>query len=317
MYPFKLVPAGKEVRVDVRFDCPSSAGNKGRPIHEYKSDLAELMKIAIPADKAAELPRPAIFGAVQMEWTQYARITKAFEQVLLDVSIDITRRVRACVNLVGLIHQPEIETLVGRDFEEFIDAAASVVQEEATYDDLERKPPTSLVRSAFRQVVGVYGRLDRVGDKAKPLERLSTGTRMYTGTGMIPALRDDFPKVSFADVENTRGIPTGLAALAVERYLSVHLASLGFFGMGFYGRSYVDGMNALLLTYPMICWFARVFAIEKGLDVPDEACIERAMMIVDHQHGVTPIMDSSAEKFRMKFLCEQETLRGLISWYGS
>ena len=317
MYQFRLIPVGTQIRVDVRFDCPASATNLGRPITVHKEDLAELMKLAIPADKAAALEPPPIFGAVPKTWAQFSRITQTFEQVLLDVSIDITRRMRACVNLVDLIHRSEIEPLSGRDLEEFLDTAVSIVQEEAVYDDLERKPPSGMVRTAFRQLIGVYGRLDSVADRSKPLERLSTSMRMYGGKGVIPPLREDFPRVTFADVEAARGIPTGEAALAVERYLSVHLASMGFFGMPFYGRSYVDGMNALLLTYPLVCWYARVFAIHEGLTVPDTSCIERALMIVDHQHGITPVLDTPGEKFRTKFLCEQDTLRSLISWYGS
>lgn len=317
MYPFRLIPLGSQVRVDVRFDCPSTAGNLGRPIHAHHSELNELMKAALPAEAEAQ-PVPALYGTkIKLTWVQLGRVTEAFEQVILDVSVDLTRRVRACVNLSDLIRRSDIQQLEGTRFSDFLDGAVAMVQQEAIEDPLVRMELTGMERGAFRQVLGVYGRIDQVGEKAKPIPRLSTLLRMLAGKGMVPPLREGFPKVTFEDVETWRGIPRGEAAGALERYLHVHLSGMGFFGISFYGRSYLDGLNALLLTFPLVCWFARAYAVSEGLSELDGSCVQRALMIVDHQHGITPVLDFPSERYRTTFLCEQTTLRTLMAWYGS
>jgi hypothetical protein len=92
---------------------------------------------------------------------------------------------------------------------------------------------------------------------------------------------------------------------------------LSFFGRTFYNRGYLDGMNALLLTYPLSCWFARVFARGNGLAEIDAACAEKALFVVDHQHGITPVLDMPTERFRAGMLCDRSNLRALAIWYGS
>ncbi len=316
LYPFTFVPTGNNVRVDVRFDCPATAGNLGRPITAHKSDLQVLVKTAVPPDALTAEP-PPLYGKVRMTWDQLARVTQAFERVLLDVSLDITRRVGACVNLVDVLREAQIGDVSAKDLPEFLDDAASHVQEAAVHDSLDRTAPNGTHLAAFRQLLNVYGRIDTVGEKPRMIRRLNTVFRMLAGKGIIPPLRDGLPNVTFADVENARGIPSGPAAQAIERYLHVHLTSMGFFGQTFYNRDYLDGMSALLLTYPLICWFARVFAISEGLETPDVGCVERAIMIVDHQHGITPLLNLPSERARTNYLCERSVLRSLVVWYGS
>jgi lysine-N-methylase len=316
LYPFRFVPLGSQVRVDVRFDCPSTAGNFGRPIPAYRSALLELLAQAVP-EQAATLPVPPLYGAVQPTWAQLCRITETFERLLLDETLDLTRRVVACVNLAALLRQPRVITLEGRKLSELLDTVASKVREAAGTDALRRVAPPGMVRTTFRQLIGVYGRLDRVGEQAQLLRRLKLSLRMLAGTGLLPPLRDDLPAVAFAAIEQAGGIPAHGAAQVVERYLHFRFAGMGFFGRAYYQRGYLDGMNALLLTYPLICWFARVFAAGEGLPTPNAACVERALMIVDHQHGITPVLDFPSERFRTHFLCERSTLRSLVIWYGS
>jgi len=314
MYPFRFVPLGSQVRVDVRFDCIATATNLGRPIAEHRSDLTSLLKIAVP-EQAAKMPPPPLHGSTQLMWDELTRVTAAFERILLDVSLDITSRVAACANLSAILRQPGI--LDEHKLNDLLDAAASEVQEDAAENPFDREAPREPELLALRQLAGIYSRYDRVGEKAQMGWRMKAAVQMLAGKGAVPKLREDFPKVSFSDIEKSKGIPAGEAATALERYIHVHLAGMGFFGLPFYNRSYLDGLEALLLTYPLICWFARAYATGKGLDTLDKDCVERAIMIVDHQHGISPMLDIPTERSRMKFLCASRTLRPLIIWYGS
>ena len=68
---------------------------------------------------------------------------------------------------------------------------------------------------------------------------------------------------------------------------------------------------------PLACWFARAYAVAEGRAQIDAACVTRALMIVDHQHGITPLLNLPSERSRMALLCERNTLRSLVIWYGS
>lgn len=316
LYPFRLIPVGTNVRVDVRFDCPSTAGNIGRPIAEYRNDLVELLKAVAP-DQADTVTVPPFAGKTMLTWPQLCRVTDVFERVLLDVSHGVTRRVAACVNMSALLREMQVDTLDDHDLDDLLDSVVSTVQATAVGDSLQRTTPNGMERAAFRQLLGTYGRYDTVGKTDPLLHRLSTTLRMLFGMGTIPQIRQGLPQVRFAQIDNMRCEITGEAALAVERYLDVHLSSMGFFGRAFYNRSYLDGLNALLLTYPLVCWFARVFAVAGGLTAPDVSCVQRALMIVDHQHGMTPVLDLPSERSRMKFLCDRAILRSFVIFYGS
>jgi lysine-N-methylase len=340
MFPFQFVPLGNQVRVDVRFNCAATSANLGRPITEHRADLLELLKTAVPAERAADMPVPPLHGSVQLTWEQLSRITKTFERVLLDVSLNITVRLTACVDLVELLREAPPEAFNGKALSEYLDEAAYIVTENALGDPLvadTRAPtPTASLKgresggsqagkvapsnthlAAFRQVLAIYGCVDKVGVKARLWQRLTLQLRMLAGKGNVPTLQEGFPKVRFAGIENGRGIPSGDTALALERYLHVHLMAMGFFGPSFYNRSYLDGMSSLLFTYPLICWFARAYAASDGLPEINRSCVERALMIVDHQHGIASALDSPSERYRTNFLCERAVLRSLIIWYGS
>ncbi len=316
LYPFTFVPLGNQVRVDVRFDCPATATNLGRPVAAHRPELLELAKTAVPG-QADKQPAPPFYDDVRLTWGQLGRITEAFERVLLDVSLDITRRVMACVDLAYLLRHPRIVGLEGKKLGDLLDAAEAEAQEGAADDDLDRAAPSGPERLFFRQLLGLYGRIDQVGGKPQLGRRLSVSLRMIGGKGQVPPIRDGFPAVSFDDTEAGRGIPADGAAQALERYLHTHLSGMGFFGSSFYGRPYLDGLNALLLTYPLVCWYARAFAAGEGRAEIDAACVQRALMIVDHQHGITPLLNIASERFRTKALCGHDTLRSLVVWYGS
>ena len=152
------------------------------------------------------------------------------------------------------------------------------------------------------------------GNRTDLLGRLSVSTRMLAGKGNVPRLRDGFPDgVAFAALETSFPV-TGAAAGALERYLHTHLVSMGFCGRAFYGRGYLDGLGALLLTYPLACWFARAFA---GTGELSASHTERALMVVDHLHGASPLLNAPSERQRTSLLCAPDTLRSLVVWYGS
>jgi len=137
------------------------------------------------------------------------------------------------------------------------------------------------------------------------------------GRGTAPRFAEDSPDIRFADIEPSFGVPDRAAVEPLERYFNMRLYSMGFFGPFYYGRGYLDGFNALLLTYPLILWFARAHAVSRGLTALDATAVARGIQVVDRRHGRLGYFRNPIEQSRIARLCERGTLRSLSIWYGT
>lgn len=316
VYPFVFVPVGTEARVDLRMDCPAAAASEGRPLTAHRPDMLRLLPLVMPPE-AAELPPPPLFGGVTLPWPRLLRITEALEGVLTTRRLDITHRLLSALYFAALLQTPRLAELDDAAFADFLRTVREKVLEKVGAEEIVRRQPGGSVGMSFRQLLGVYGREDRRGQRGLAGWRLRTSLALVFGRGAIPALRPGFPTPPFADIEFSFGIPSGEAAEALGRYYRMKLQSLAFCGRAFYGRGYLEGLQALLLTYPILLWFARVFAVDRQADQLETTDIHRAIALVDHRHGRSPLLDHPAERARQRFLTDRATLRELIGWYGS
>ena len=206
LYPFKLIPVGSQVRVDIRFDCPSVAGNVGNLIPTHREELQKLLK-AIAVDRDENLPIPTLYGNQKMTWAKLCRITETFERVLWDVSLDLTRRVTACVNLSAVLRSPRVCGLEPKALGDFLDEVASGVQQTAATDDLQRHSPHPLERAIFRLMLNAHARYDHVGEREVghvPHADINAHARWQGGHTSL--LRAGFPRLAFSDMEAARGL---------------------------------------------------------------------------------------------------------------
>ena len=315
LYPFRFIPIGAQIRIDIRYDCPAVAQNRGRPISGFRPYLLKLLPLALTS--AHTVTRvPAFFGKVNGSWAQYCRITECFERLLLQRQFSLSRRIISCIYLTVALHDERIIQQQGRKFSEFLDKISTKISENIADDHLTRQAPSSITRSAFRQLAASYGRLDMVGDQANMLQRLAASLQPVLGRGLLPRCREDFPKVSYAQMEEEFNQITGEASEVFERYLHMHLTSMSYFGSGYYNRSLLDGISALWLLYPLLSWYSRSYALGSGNAAHDGKSAARAVEIVDHQHGISPLLNLPSERSRTKFLTERSQLRSLVLWYG-
>lgn len=231
-------------------------------------------------------------------------------------SFDLTTRLAACVNVSAALRFPGIANLDEQQLVQLLEATYNKIVALMIDDPLTRLQPLALERLLLRQIAGIYGREDRRGERGVVWRRLQASLRMLAGKGLLPPLRADFPAVPFARLEEPLGFPPDEVVEPLARYMRFRLESLGFFGAGYFNYPYLDGLNVLLLTYPLTFWFARAYAVGQGLPAPDRACVERGIQLVNHYHGMLPVFNMPQERLRFRFLCERTTLRRLILWYG-
>ncbi len=313
MYPFVLVPAGDEVRVDVRFDCPSAAASKGRALPEHQAALRRLLKEAAP-DTVAERA-VLISEGREGDWQLARRLATLFDQVISDISLDLTRRVLACSWLGVHFHDAPFEALSASEREAYLDESRrAMVEAMAGGEYLAECRPPRAVRVLFRQLAGLYARADRASER--PAGRLPASLRMVLAAGKLPVLRPELPSVSFREVETMPGGLTQAASAAFTRYYRVRLASLGFFGPGYYGEPLLSGLAGLWLTYPLLLYFARWHAAGLGDATLGVDSAHLALRIVDHHHGRNPWLNSPSEQRRRQFLSDPHHFRQLLQWLG-
>ena len=324
-YPFVLVAAGNQARVSLRFDCPSVAGNHGRPLTEHRGEMSALATRTIP-ESALQMPPPAFRAGVSLGWHELSQIIAAFDRILAEDSLDITRRMLACADLGGLLRGAKMNGREGRKLEEFLGTLTRGLIHGVAVNPLERRRPFGMLPPMFRQTAALYGRLDRIADvragaggkAALIARRLVTSLRVLGGRGSVPHLRAGLPRARFADLERAFGVPDAAASEALTRYYRVKFGAMGFFGRPFLGFPFLEGAGCMLLTYPLILWFARLFAEGEGKTTLDADAIQRALRVVDRPHGGNSMaLKLPSERFRLRFLSEHENLSTLIVWYGT
>lgn len=323
LYPFVLNPTGPEIRVSVRFDCPAVAANRGRPVAEHASLLRVLAEKGLPASAFRMAPPPFRRGRT-LEWSYLTGITTGLLSVWAEKTLSVTRRVIASVTMTHLLRRVAVDKLENDGMTEFLSLARETAVKDARSDDLTTAPPPRKTALLFRQLLGLYGRRDLPEDLRKTAgrkpalsgARLNQSLRFVNGRGPVPKLQPDFPVVDFAAMEEPLGEPTGAAAEALDRFYRGKLNGMVFCGRPYHQFPFVDGLYSLWLTYPVVLWYARLFSRGEARSQVTATAVRRALQVVDWHHGRTPLFAARTERRRAAVLAGEDTLRGLVTWYG-
>jgi len=312
LYPFKFIPTGQTVHADLRFDCPAMAESSGRSLEAHRAELEAMLPHLV-----TEPAEPAPFhGRLRLGWSQLERITGVLARLIAYPELDLTGRVAACIQFGGVLRLLNREALEEATLGSVLETIFNTVVLTMAQDPLERIPPSAGTLTSFRQLLVVCAREDRLGERVPVARRYRDFLRMVGGQGTVPPLREDAPAVPFSALEAPVGYPPDEVVEPLERCLRVRLESLGFFGDGFAGYGYLDGLNALLLTYPLTFWFARLYAAGQDLLAPDADCMAKAVSIVNHAYGLAAVFKSPLERFHLASLCNPVILPKLVVWYG-
>jgi hypothetical protein len=119
------------------------------------------------------------------------------------------------------------------------------------------------------------------------------------------------PDAEFADAERPRG-PLPLEAEAVlERYYQIKVGSLQFCGAASFGIPFWEGLEALLVTFPILLWFARL-----ARNVPPGEALTKALTVVDDHFGFNKVLATARQRMSFQILARTGELAKLIGWYS-
>ncbi len=313
MYPFVFNRVAGRNFVSLRFDCPSVAHSRGQPVADRRRELGRLGNEVVAARNS---PALAFRNADTLPESHLIAAAQAFEWIIADGSLELTRRILAGVNLAELLRNCDLTKVAELDrMREFLHLASDVVIADARADPLDRHAPGRLVATMFRTTLALYARRDR--HDAERQSKLSQVAGTLLGAGRVPQWQPDLPAVKFRDLEVSFGaLPDDVTDL-LSRNLRSKLGGLGFFGPAFHGFPLLEGLGALLLAAPLTLWFARLFAVGEGrqtLTLDDAA---RALAIVEGPWGRRAVFRLPTERAHHAKLAEQPHLRSLLLWYGT
>lgn len=318
IYPFVLTPAGDHWRVGVRFACPSTVGNLGRPVSQHVAELREYAGL-IEADnpRAFELSVPPLAKGQAVPWNDLLRFSTKLATLLAEPR-PMETKLREALALSAVCRKSVFENVSGERLDEFLNIVTSAMIDEVPGDPRLVPAPGWAGRMIFRQVAALYSRKDQGPGKGilserGPLGRLSAGAHFASGLGNVPRLHGSIPtNATFADAEKPTPLSPKSEAL-LSRFYRVKVQSQSFFGPPNFGLSYWDGFDTLALTYPALIWLARLINVEtKNMD--DALAI--AIRTIDDNFGFNPLLGSSKQIWALKMLATRGDLPKLIAWYG-
>ena len=318
LYPFILVPAGDHWRVSLRMGCPSVTANKGRPIHDFAAELADLAaELEAGEGTPAQAPVPELRPNQASNWPDLLRFTKCLTDAVADESLPVDARLRKVLAIAEICRQSRFEAVSGKRLTEFLSVIAGAVAEDVPTNATELPPPGWLGRVLFRQAAALYARRDQ-GRDAGPdgrsrMRRVVSAWKFARGVGRVPRLHGRIPSATFAVAEEPWGVPEAEIEALFTRYYRLKIESMQFAGASNFRKALWPGLESLVLTYPVAKWLARVLA-QSGMSRLEASRV--ALEQVDDHFAYNPLLGSGRNAWAIETLRKRGELAKLVAWYG-
>jgi lysine-N-methylase len=317
-YPYMLAPTDKELRVSVRFSCPSAVKNLGRPVRDQSAQVREYAKKLIPP--TAQAPKPPALSAGQVvEWSRLLDVVDTLEKIVARAGTGLPERLIQAVSFTKLLEQARVSQMSKSDFRELLSILAHASEEVSTQGLAgERCPGWAL--TLFRLIVAQCARKDLSPHLRSGLRGrwglLQAALRFARGRGVVPQLQPLFGNVPFSAVEQSFGVIPEGAAEILERYYRIKLSGIQFFGGSFFHVPLIEGFYSLALTLPVILWIARWLAATAGRGTMTTDDVITALTVVDHQWGFAGTFGFAYSRWRVRILASHGQIERLILHYS-
>jgi len=306
LFPFTFTVTPIGVFVGVRFSCPAVVRGKGPELEKQRHDIQRLYKEYARAYGPPMAPERVRFHrGLELSWHDVVRLEDQLLAFLLAQHLPVARRLLACRRLVHRFLKEASGSAdgerVGVEPDEIL-AEAAVAQPEGNGLSRIEGALLRLLTAAF---VGVappsFRELSMGGRLRVRLGNVGRRLRMAFGRGrvVLPELPEAVP-VSDATAADGGELDMPTEAM-LERYYVAKVASQGFFGQSFFGRSFVEGIDFLASSYGAILWLARAHAVAAGRRRVAADDVEYAIRQVDHGFGYSPAFAGGLDHARAFF----------------
>jgi len=317
VYPFVFVPFGHEWRIGLRYACPESTHDRGRPIAAHHAELLDYANRLEKQEQVGERMQaaPLLQRARSVPWADLDRFLQAFRGYIRDERRPLEWRLRKCLAVINLCRAASFDAITGKRLDEFLEVVGEGVNPDVPARPEAVAPPGWVSRMLFRQALAIYARKDTGRDrgisKQGRLALLRAAWRFANGSGRVPAVHGLIPETTFEEIE-ARSMPLSEASQSLlVRYYQVKIDSGQFFGPNNFRRFFWDGLETLMLTYPAIRWLGRALH-----DRNPEDALALAVRIVDNNFGFNPLLGSRRQLMGTRILARRGGIARLIAWYS-
>ncbi|MCA9113662.1 MAG: YkgJ family cysteine cluster protein [Planctomycetaceae bacterium] len=321
IYPYAFHPAGKEVRVSLRYSCPSVVENRGDAVDEQPGELKRTARLVVP-DDVSHIPPPPVAGRQRVDWPDFLRLVDALEDTLAGPEGTIIHRLLQACFWLKLAGGAKYDDIRG----DRIDELAELLQQEAEYQFPADSPladiaaPSRTGRIQFRLLVARHARKDTAAEASPGWRQkwslLRAALKFSAGRGTMPVLQPGLEPVQFEQLEPAfGGLPPGAEDL-FTRYFRIKVQGLHFCGAAFYNMPLVEGFYSLATMLPIVLYLARWLAAgeqRNQLTLPD---VRRALAMADHHFGYLPDFGQRGMRRAVRLFAASDDLTRLIAWYS-
>jgi lysine-N-methylase len=321
LFPFVLVPVADYWTVGMRYACPSAAANKGRPVAAHDPALREFAARLAEREGLKRQPdgnyvgTPYLHGGQRLDWPDLLRVVDVLLKHLNDRRDPLERRLRKCLTFAQQMRATRLDQLKGGRLGELLDVMASAASAETPTDHRSLPAPGWIGRILFRQATAVYLRKDHGPNRGLAgkgrMARIWAAWRFVRGRGAVPRMHGWLPETTFEQLEASTGPLPPEAEEVLERYYLVKVGSLQFCGAAMFGMPFWEGLESLMLTFPILLWVARAFREGSRAEA-----VMRALSIVDDHFGFNRVLARARQRLSFRILAGTGELARLIAWYS-
>jgi lysine-N-methylase len=315
LYPFVPVPGVGSIRLDMRFDCPSVAANRGRSLSTKRSEVAALARETNVEIEAGVLA----WGGLRLTAEEADALVAAFDACLTERKLALRRRIAAAAHLLDLLLTIRPGRVRGKQFAELMQLLIADAIEQARESAVQAAPvlrgggrgslASSRTQRLFRQWLFLHTIADDAAELAcGPLERLRRSWRRYgqsrcfaAGEGVVPRVRADWPVMTFEQLAAIAP-PDDEALEPLIRAMRVKLQAHAFAGPAYFGYDLLPGLTALMLLPALVGWMARVQAVCGGHNAVSADDLLEGLRQVHRTFAVSPVFARISERLRLRAL---------------
>jgi len=310
----------------LRFACPSSVEDKGRPLAEHLSEAREYAAVLEQESGTAAItmPPPPLQSSQQVTWGDLGRIITAISEMFAEEDETIERRWRKVLFVVSTLRQAKFDgggdpqkAITGGRLNELLHLLTEASEDEVPDSPDDVPEPGWVGRMVFRPVAALYARKDTGPDRgsaqSSAFARLFSAMQFARGKGFIPRTHVAIPLTTFEAAEKPFGELSERAESLLARWARVKIESGQFCGPTNFGMHVWDGLESLSVAFAAAMWLTRVLASDGR---PLDDAVMTAVRIVDDNFGFNPLLGRGRQRFALNLLGKRGELPKLIAWYG-
>jgi lysine-N-methylase len=322
-FPFAVMPdSHKRWRTSWRFDCPSVARSRGRPMAEYTDQLAKLAhRLERRGRRAPGLSQ--LRRGVPVRDDEIDALVKCFDEWFQDSRRSWPQRMAGAIRATDTLASIPFVRSPGERFEKYLFEVFRHLTGKLEGDAL--PAPGRYQRRVLRELVFAHAdrsgfRKVRASGKGRMLHRLKTilaAVAFRGGKGTVPQLYCLPANVRFTDIDQVPPAHDEGGAIAelLTRYVRMRLQSRTFFGRGFYGWPLLDGLRALWASIVLTAWIARWLAAGEQHSMLTYDHVVRAIGVVDASSPQLPAQRRTTFRLRLAYLAGSDGMLRLLEAY--